>query len=130
LQQVNGSQLVTDDDTVNVYDLLDNLAQILAFLAKTNGLPVVREVLSRLNAEEHGVTREFLEDAADELAEVGLSKLAALVTAKAQALPSQLDRCPYEPGSLNAVCWLRSTRRRLEARQRKRAQRRSVLTPG
>jgi hypothetical protein len=128
MQQVNGSQLTTDDDTeLNVYDLLDNLAQILAFVSKTSGLSVVQEVLARLNAEEHGVTREFLEDAGFELAEVGLSRLAALVMAKAQGLPSRLDRCPYAPDSLNAVCWLRSTRQRLDARARKRAQRASRL---
>jgi hypothetical protein len=57
--------------------------------------------------------REFLEDAAAELAQAGMLSASAIVTSAAKGAPIQVEVCPYEEGSTNHKAWLATMKRRL-----------------
>ena len=57
--------------------------------------------------------REFLEDAAAELAQAGMLKASAIVTSAAKNVPIRVEVCPYEEGSTNHKAWLATMKRRL-----------------
>ena len=63
--------------------------------------------------------REFLKDAAAELAQAGMLKASAIVTSAAKNAPIRVKVCPYEEGSTNHKAWLATMKRRLTNRSRR-----------
>jgi hypothetical protein len=66
------------------------------------------------------LTREALEEAAADLAAVGLGNVAAVVSEIAADTPAEAEFCPYTPGGLNAKSWHHSLEQRQRRRQRQR----------
>ena len=59
--------------------------------------------------------REFLEDAAAELAQAGMLKASAIVASAAKNAPIRVEVCPYEEGSTNHKAWLARMKRQGKA---------------
>lgn len=91
----------------------ETAAEVAAFVYKKFGADGLRQSLT-MTTEGSTVrlTSEFLQAAADELAEVGLSRAADVVAEIAATMPSELDLCPYDPDSANGKSWLASRMRR------------------
>jgi hypothetical protein len=92
----------------------ESAGEIAAFIYRKFGADGLRECLGITTEGSTTVlTSEFLECAADELAEVGLSKAADIVADVSADSPSALDLCPYDPDSHNGKSWLARRARRM-----------------
>jgi hypothetical protein len=87
----------------DAFDQFETLPPLAAFLHSRYGGEELAECLRKVEE----LTREFLEDAADELRQIGLPRVAAIVSAEAKRRPSGIESDPYEPGSYNSQCWRR-----------------------
>jgi hypothetical protein len=107
------------DTPSDPFDSFDDMAELLAFLAKKYGLSFIRDLLAQdcrevpakpwllTQAERIKIsTRESFEATADALQDIGLNQLAKLVREHAVTRPSMLDLPPYPPGSINHRAWL------------------------
>jgi hypothetical protein len=91
----------------------ESAAEIAGFIYRKFGADGLRRCLNMtVEGSTVTLTTEFLNRAAAELAQVGLAKAAAVVAEAATDAPSALELCPYEPGTANAISWLRIHRRR------------------
>lgn len=78
--------------------------ELFGFVHHKLGEEGLRELLAMLA--NSSTTREFLQDASDELDAAGLSRPAAIVAKFAAKAPSELDvGCPYPDGSKEAKIW-------------------------
>jgi hypothetical protein len=99
-------------DALDPFGEFESAAEIAGFVYKKFGAAGLRQCLSMTTEGSTTVlTAEFLERAANELAEVGLAKAAAVVAEIADTMPSELDLCPYAPDSANGRSWLANRRR-------------------
>jgi hypothetical protein len=90
-------------ETPNAFDEFDSVGMVLAFLAKTDGFEAVQAAIegAKLNSDE-------LSDAAAELRDVGLHKLAGFIEEAAQSAPEPEPLvCPFDPDSANGRDWRR-----------------------
>jgi hypothetical protein len=93
-----------------------SMAEVCGFVFHSEGEDGLRELLGMFG---NDLTREFLDDTATELEGAGLSKPAAILTALAAEVPSELDRNPYDQDDrLNWQEWRRSWLRRAKMRVR------------
>jgi hypothetical protein len=111
---------VSIDATPDWTEQFNDVAPLIAFMAKRFGLDAVREMLALGIEAESPMTREFLERAADQLSQVGLGKVARAVLEAAQDAPTEAEGCPYPPDSINGRSWLASLRRRQQRAQKPR----------
>jgi hypothetical protein len=111
-------ETLPDENGPDPFENFESVGAICAFLYKQCGADGVREALTMVD----GFHREFLEDAAEELEQVGLGKVAAIVSEAAVKLPAKADeKCPFPLDSANGRDW----QRRHEQARRRRSQRRS-----
>jgi hypothetical protein len=99
----------------NPFDVFDSVSQIYGFIFKKLGEEGLRELLAMFTERAY---RESFEDAAAELAAVGLGKAAAIVAEHAETLPPQASACPYPVDSCNGREWLHSLKNRQRWRRR------------
>jgi hypothetical protein len=98
------------------FDAFETTAELAAFVHRKFGEEGLRQCLAMLD-DPH---REFLQEDADELAAVGLSKAAAILAEVAAKSLPEAERCPYEEGSTNAKAWHSALERRQRRRQTER----------
>ena len=97
------------DDELGEFRAFDEVAPLFGYMHRQYGEGDLRELL-KLYADSPKANREFLEDAARELQQVGLVKPATILLEVAADLPSGIDLNPYngEEGSHNWWSWRRS----------------------
>jgi hypothetical protein len=83
-------QINSEND--NPFEDFDSTAQILGFIYDQSGADGLNELLATVEA-----TRESLQRHAEDLLEVGLKDVAAIVLEHADNAPSEADLCPYDP---------------------------------
>jgi hypothetical protein len=88
------------DDEPNEFAALDSFDLLAAFLHAKYGEQALRQVFAQV-----GCHREQLEQAADILDAKGLSHVANIVADIAAECPSEIESCPYDPGTVNARYW-------------------------
>src|SRR6185295_15475711 len=80
--------------------------EILGFVWRHCSPDGLRQLLAFDEAKQ--LPREFLEEAAAELAQAGMLKASAIVASAAKNAPSREEECSYPEGSANARSWHRS----------------------
>jgi hypothetical protein len=87
----------TQDEESNPFAVFETAAQILGFIHHKYGEKDLRELIAMLQGED--MSREYLEDAADELKQAGLKKPAAIVAEAASQFPLEITLNPHPPDS-------------------------------
>lgn len=102
------------------FEQFESVAELLAYWARKYGEQGFRELLTQLvgelmpakapwlltSEERNGITTtEQLEKYASDLESHGLRTLATIVRQHGADRPSQLQLCPYAPGTANARAW-------------------------
>ena len=90
----------TDSDPFSQFE---TAGEILGFVYRQCTADDLRQLFTFDEAKQFH--REFLEDAAAELAQAGMLKASAIVASAAKDAPSQVEVCPYQEGSANARSW-------------------------
>jgi hypothetical protein len=100
------TQKPTEPDMSDPFSQFETAGEILGFVYRHYTEDGLRELFTFDQAKQFH--REFLEDAAAELAQAGMRKASAIVASAAKDAPPRVEVCPYEEGSANAVSWHRS----------------------
>jgi hypothetical protein len=105
---------VPQPDEADEFSVFRTLGEIFGFAYHDKGEGTLRQLLTYAAAHQNAdnsvctITCESIQEAAEELAQAGLSKPAKIVAAHAANFPSELDLNPYSAGSTNAEYWLQS----------------------
>jgi hypothetical protein len=93
-------------------DGFDSTAGVMAFIYAKEGAEGLKALLALLGAE-----REMLERDAQELIDVGLPDVAAIVAEAAGSAPSEAELCPFDPETDQANHWDWHCRRERDAKR-------------
>lgn len=123
-------QIDPEDDDPPEWKELRSTASFLAYFRREYGLRKLKQLLA-MTAEQGDFSREFWQEAADQLKVLGLHKVAALVARTAAQCLSQADMqfCPYlspphsddaTTNEANIKVWVRSQQYRLKQHRKRR----------
>jgi hypothetical protein len=104
------TQKPIETDISDPFSQFETAGEILGFVYRQCTPAGLRELFTLDQAKQFH--REFLEDAAAELAQAGMFKASAIVASAAKDAPIRVEKCPYEEGSANARSWLVRMQRR------------------
>ena len=99
----------TETDISDPFSQFETAGEILGFVYRQCTEAGLRQLFTFDEAKQFH--REFLEDAAAELAQAGMLKASAIVTSAAKNAPIRVEVCPYEEGSTNHKAWLARMKR-------------------
>ena len=100
------TQKPTETDMSDPFSQFETAGEILGFVYRQCSPDGLRQLFTFDEAKRFH--REFLEDAAAELAQAGMLKASAIVASAAKDAPPKQERCPYPDGTPNALSWHRS----------------------
>jgi hypothetical protein len=102
------TQKPAETDTSDPFSQFETAGEILGFVYRQCSPDGLRQLFTFDEARQFH--REFLEDAAAELAQAGMLNASAIVAAAAKDALVLVQECPYEEGTANARSWHRSQR--------------------
>jgi hypothetical protein len=99
------TQKPIEPDISDPFSRFETAGEILGFVYRHCTADGLRQLFALDQAKQFH--RQFLEEAALELAQAGMLKASAIVASAAKDAPSREEKCPYEEGSANARSWHR-----------------------
>ena len=102
-----------ETDISDPFSHFETAGEILGFVYRQCTADGLRQLFTFDETKQ--LDREFLEDAAAELAQAGMLKASAIVASAAEDAPLRVEVCPYAEGSTNHRAWLARMKRQGKA---------------